>query len=920
MDWSDPWAADHDPDDLHAPARPTPAVTSASAKANTLFALNNVWDSPWGRSTEDVGYGGWASEVGTTARVGDIVGKEAVWDDLPDVKDDDDKNAWGVIEDVEEHKKSETSDSATTIQPDDAPAHSPVESAHVLHPDDDLSTRPSISPSDVSHNEGPAESPRTSFEEERAAGKAPAAEEEQTTTGEAVEDEEDVEEQSKPAETEEGRITPAREAGGDEEETEKPKPAEAEEEPTTPAGEPGGNEEETAERPKPAEAKEECTTPAEEAGGGDEEETAERPKPAEAEEEPTTPEEAGGDEEETEEKPKLAETEEADEFGDFEEDVVPKTAEGQLKVEPVGQLPLSPGWGAVQVDQNVDKDVDEKNLDTHSAAPVPSTVVPYVFDSKLLSELFPTPKATEELDKVPDDPIHCTSETRKAWYRLTRKQTMREYKSGLDDNYIRVTWKTSQVRSEANKVVSRWATEDRMAGRGPGARASFYWDTPVPKDQKTVFHPRHKPTAVPNPFGQSVQPLKTDAPAAFGWSSSATGADPWKDDATSTRSIPSPVIPKHIAVAKLQRQEGRGGSVDLTPRPQEPASHKRNAYSVDALNKPTPSISPILPPPPPSSRLSMNSMNDEANPWATLNALDTSTPPKPEPIVPKNEAAFENDDDDWGEMVESPAITTTQTPLPDSFFSEPPTRNNTISTPATTPKSVRSSPSPSRVTATSSKQASPIVRLRSTISPTSALFNLNGFVPTGVEEGLIGPGILKPRSASAESTSEKSSTPPRPVAQLDEVLQKGNKMGFESPKTKPQKETSVIEHDFSAFESSLPTPNPSSRNSLPPPAQTSSTLSSWADTADFSIFESPAPTPKAAARPPQQRYSAGPWSLFDTPAPEPFTRPPPRPITPPQIQPLTSATNSAQRRKMEEDGLIREIVNGLPDLRYMLRR
>jgi hypothetical protein len=42
-------------------------------------------------------------------------------------------------------------------------------------------------------------------------------------------------------------------------------------------------------------------------------------------------------------------------------------------------------------------------------------------------------------------------------------------------------------------------------------------------------------------------------------------------------------------------------------------------------------------------------------------------------------------------------------------------------------------------------------------------------------------------------------------------------------------------------------------------------------------------------------------------------------VTPPPVQPLTSATSSAQRRKTIEDGVIHDILRGLPDLGYMLR-
>ncbi|KAF1962388.1 hypothetical protein CC80DRAFT_487859 [Byssothecium circinans] len=837
MDWSDPWAADNDPDDNDERLPTKPTVTSVAA--SVTLGLGNVWDSPWG-SNEDDGFGGWTSDVG----------KDASWGDVPNEKDAEshvrktedalpESNTWDRIEeDIGEHKESETSDSATTIQPDEVPASVAIEPTDSLHPDDDLSTRASTSPSDISRNETATESPRTSFEEERAAGKTAAAEPESTVH---------LEEALRNTEIEEAEL---------------------------------------------------------------------------------------------EAKPKSNELEEADDFGDVGEGAVQDTTTDHAKVDPLEQsTPLS-GSSAVEK-----ANADESDAEAPSVPPLPTNVRPYTLDSELMSQLFPSTKDAVEPGEAPDDPIYSSSETRKAWYRLTRKETLREYNSGLDyDTYIRVTWKTSHIRSEVNKVVSRWATEDRMAGRGPGARASFYWDTSAPKDQKTQFHPRRKSTvSVSNPIGQTTQLITSELPAAFNWSSAATEAGPWKDE-NARRSISSPITPKHSVVAKLQREGGKRSSVDLTPRPLDPTSHKRNSSSVSSLKEtaPTRSISLILPPPPKPS------MNGEVNPWTGLDALDTNTPSKPEPATFKSEpTAEEDDDEDWGEMVESPAVSSTQTPLAD--FSEPPTRDNTLSTPATTPKSIKSSPVPAHVVSSGSKHASPIVRLKGAVSPTSALFKPNAFVPAGTEEGPIGPGILKPRNVSASSTPEKIRTPPRPVAQLDEVLGDGV-AGSGSPKMKSRAEPEDGDTDdnFSALESSTPEPlsePPKSHTPSPapapvsPPRPTQDPPPSWADTADFSFFESSLPTtspPSASASASelapapepavQQPDPSDPWSIFETPAPapapplDPFTRPPPRPLSPAAKQPLTGATNAAQRRKMEEDEVVRTIVGGLPDLGYMLRR
>jgi len=120
-----------------------------------------------------------------------------------------------------------------------------------------------------------------------------------------------------------------------------------------------------------------------------------------------------------------------------------------------------------------------------------------VYDQTLLAQLFPiSEQSSKQLDEH-DDPIFSTS-ARKAWYRLTRKQTMREFNHGdNDDNYIRVNWTNSRVRSDVHKTVARWAREDRISGTGPGARASFYWDTPAPAEPTTPFGHSRTQSSVP---------------------------------------------------------------------------------------------------------------------------------------------------------------------------------------------------------------------------------------------------------------------------------------------------------------------------------------------------------------------------------------------------------------------------------------
>ncbi|KAJ4293533.1 hypothetical protein N0V90_008816 [Kalmusia sp. IMI 367209] len=665
--WGDPWADDADTSTItttiKSPAKlqvASPRAPGTPAFAPKPIVLNGFLDdAQWG-SNEEEGFSAWAASPGRQKEIAAVNGAahESAWDEGLGIRHESDEHAegneWGRIEEDGgvngvDGLVEETSDSATTIQPDENLARTSVEGAELAQRDD-ASTRSST----------------TSVEEERAAEKLAQTLNQDPEKADHVED---------------------------------------------------------------------------------------------------TSAQQGGLEQEVE-----------DDFGEFEDEIAQEAVEFEAEEtstrEHTGREPQYEGASEVQA----------ANLKSSTSASEGS-FSKFVLDPKLLAELFPPAKDSANLEEPPDGPVSSTS-TRKAWYRLTRKQTMREFNSGsADDNYVRVTWKTSHIRSEANKTVARWASEDRLAGRGPGARASFFWDSPAPSEKRASLHARKKSSvSVSNPVrpvSQIAQPLSTGVPAAFDWSSpsSAAHATP---DILGMRSTSSPVTAKHSAVTKLQRQGGRAASVDLTPRPREPASHRRTSTTTDFQNGRVSVENPSKPVPiqaPPDEHfdpwasaassspvaLAPAPVNEPFDPWASLGALDTSPSPEQD-----NAALINNDDDDdWGEMVESPAVSTVHTPIAE--FSEPPTRNNTLSTPSTTPVSVRSSPFQPLAPSSGSKHASPIVRLKGTVSPTSALFKPNALVPTDTVE-TIGPGILKPRNRSRESTPEKSKSVPVQMPTMDEVL------------------------------------------------------------------------------------------------------------------------------------------------------
>ncbi|KAF1936347.1 hypothetical protein EJ02DRAFT_359318 [Clathrospora elynae] len=548
----------------------------------------------------------------------------------------------------------------------------------------------------------------------------------------------------------------------------------------------------------------------------------------------------------------------------------------------------------------------------------------YSLDPSLLDNLFPPHLNVEELDEAPDDPLHSIP-GRKAWYRLTRKQTMREFNSGNgEDNYIRVTWAGSQVRTEVNKIVGRWAREDRLSGTGAGARASFYWDTAAPMDPKVPSGHSRTKTSVPAPRAvapsrHSLPPSTANAPAAFNWSSASAEVDLWKQNGSGLRSVSSPIAQKHTARDDILAQAPRAVSVHLTPRNIE----EMHMPTLAAANE-TPLVARVIAPP------VTHAPATSSDSWGKLDTLATDTPVQEQNA---NANAPIDDDDDWGEMISSPTVST-----PIAVQSTATSRDNTVSTPQTLP--TQGHPA-------DTMHAASIVRLRSTISPTSAIFGAKSFVPLFAEQAPIGPGILKPTNRPVASTPEKTKhgIPPPFTAFTSNTSQSDPARPSTPPPAAPVPTEPIAEawaepqdDGFSAFTSSTLPTEPARPSTPPPPAAVpvEPSVDSWAD-ADFSFFESAPPTTAPVLAHPKHEPS-DPFSVSTTPprskgaayssrsrstsvasSAKTFTRSPPRNLTPPPVQPLTGATNAAQRRKNEEEQVISNVLAGLPNLNYMLR-
>ena len=557
-------------------------------------------------------------------------------------------------------------------------------------------------------------------------------------------------------------------------------------------------------------------------------------------------------------------TDEDDDFGDFEREEVDPTAEaGAEELEQslsslVSAIFPESKADPEQVTQAENDIANKEDKTTHST-------VSFQPDLSLVEQLFSPPIPLEHLPPAPDSTISSTS-ARKAWYRITRKQTMREFNGGNDDDdYVRVTWINSNIRLEINKIVARWSAEDRIAGRavlgGKSAATMFFWDQPATDSYQGAGqrHPRKQLSLSSSAeFSSPASSKKHNGPAfsttspiaQFNWSSSPvspkthstgdTDIAGKKTVTASTPTAPSPLSRKSTHVSKVQGHETKPASSDMSREVAYRISHKRASQSSGLpISHPVAAIPPK--PTTPSNQLNIPNGDHrsdssvpapmeipnaadlapaeirphptqissmDADPWAGLTRLDTSSEAPPASNIPTLD-----DDDDWGEMIQSPA-----TPV---------------------------------------------------LQPT--------FIPTK-EKPLI--QNLPPTLRAA--------TPVSPATSL------------------------------------APTPQSSTTST---PVASAQSYSNPLATADFSIFETPvAPPPRPVPPRAPPSSSALPKHLRHPSIPAPFssyTLPKPSSNRPASLPPPHSsvlAPPSAAKRKEDQDAeTVRRIVAALPDLSYMLR-
>jgi hypothetical protein len=221
---------------------------------------------------------------------------------------------------------------------------------------------------------------------------------------------------------------------------------------------------------------------------------------------------------------------EDDDFGDFEDESSEIAIEEFKEPQKAAGTQLPPDVH----DSSEAMAGQDATRHTKTEAPV------FTLDLSILDDLF-GPDAI----KAPTEPAESDSnivnvedfssmEQRKTWYRISRYGSMRKHDTGNDENYVRIKWPDSQIRTETLKVVSRWMNEDRMVGGTglglPGSRPGslFGWgeaSTSGPIDLSAIWGSKQRQN------GHKHSASRTGQTAKQGLDSPQTSPDIQKDTA-----------------------------------------------------------------------------------------------------------------------------------------------------------------------------------------------------------------------------------------------------------------------------------------------------------------------------------------------------------------------------------------------------
>lgn len=111
-----------------------------------------------------------------------------------------------------------------------------------------------------------------------------------------------------------------------------------------------------------------------------------------------------------------------------------------------------------------------------------------------------------------------TISERKSWYRISRQGSSRKHDAGDDNNYRPISWLGSTIRSKTVKIVRRWMEEDSFTGKPilgtNGARGNLFgWDSaakPVTLDEVYKRNSSNQSVSLPSPTEHQHSPPGTE--------------------------------------------------------------------------------------------------------------------------------------------------------------------------------------------------------------------------------------------------------------------------------------------------------------------------------------------------------------------------------------------------------------------------
>ena len=362
-----------------------------------------------------------------------------------------------------------------------------------------------------------------------------------------------------------------------------------------------------------------------------------------------------------------------DDFGDFEEGISYVTT----KTDPTEEASTK------QEETSLEK------VDVHGVSALPTSTeepmtnpsnqplkahdpVQFKPDLSLLSHVFgqssdveivhADPKQASEIDTVIQDSFSSTDE-RKIWYRISRYSTMRNYNAGDEESYVRINWKDSTVRAETLKIVERWIEEDRMGGEailGGGTKlgSMFGWG------QKNAA-PISVAAALASRSGKvAMHSDRIASPTSFGnsYASPVSGSSP---NCRSLEQMPSSrnsfQSPASATAPQFSWSTGTPmsatGETTLAVLPSMSPNSDRQPFGYlssspkvikePSSRNPTASVA--------TSAISKSSSGQLPKPAAGMVSKLGKNPDNPNVPEPLAIERLSEADDDWGEMISSPA-------------------------------------------------------------------------------------------------------------------------------------------------------------------------------------------------------------------------------------------------------------------------